>query len=88
MKTEPAALAGAVTTFVLAVCALLVSFGIDVSKEKQDAIVGCIIAAVPLLWIVVIFIRQSVFSQESTQQLVDTAKEAAVKDAPAPVVQP
>jgi NADH:ubiquinone oxidoreductase subunit 6 (subunit J) len=88
MKTEPAAIAGAVTTFVLAVCALLVAFGIDVSKEKQDAIIGCIIAAVPLLWIIVIFIRQSVFSPETTQNLVNNAKEAGETNSPPPVVQP
>lgn len=87
-QKEPALLIGGISSLVFAVGAALVAFGVDFSEDQQNAIAGAAAAAVTFIWIVAGFIRQSVYSPHSTQQLVDTAKEAGATNSPAPPVVP
>lgn len=46
---EPLITVGTVTAFVTALVALFVSFGLHVSEDRQNAILGVIAVAVPLI---------------------------------------
>ena len=63
-------------------------FGLDISDAQQNAILAMLAATVTLIMMLGPIIRTFVYSPHSTQELVNKAEEAGIKDAPAPVVQP
>ena len=88
MTREPAVIISTLTAFLTAAIGLGLSFGLNISQEQQDAMLRMLAAMVALIALLGPVIRQFVFSPRSTQQLVNKAEEAGIKDAPAPVVQP
>ncbi len=85
MNSEPAVITNSFVGLVVATLALITAFGVSLSQDQSAAILGFVAA---LVFIAGPVIRQFVFSKDSTQELVDKAQEAGIKDAPAPVVQP
>lgn len=57
MKNEPVITVAGVTAAVTAVIALLVSFGVDLTQDQQNAILGVVAVVAPL---VVIYARKFV----------------------------
>jgi hypothetical protein len=49
MNTEPAAVIGTATAVVAALIALLVSFGVDISDDQQNAILALVGVAAPIV---------------------------------------
>ena len=67
MKTEPAAIVGTVTAVVAAIIALLVAFGLDISQDKQVAILGVVTVVTPLIASLVI--RGKVFAPATVERI-------------------
>lgn len=88
MTREPAVIISTLTAFLTSAIGLGLAFGLDITEEQQDAILKMLAAMVTTIALLGPIIRQFVFSPKSTQQLVNKAEEAGIKDAPAPVVQP
>ena len=88
MNSEPAAIIAAIAAFANAAVGCIVAFGIDWSQEQQNAILGVVAATTALIAILGPVIRQFVYSPESAQKLVNTAKEAGETNSPAPPVVP
>ena len=88
MTREPAVIITTLTTFLTAAIGLGLAFGLDISQEQQDAMLKMLAAMATVIAVLGPVIRTFVFSPNSTQELVNKAEEAGVKDAPAPVVQP
>ena len=53
MKTEPAAIVGAITAAAAAIVALIVAFGVPVTDEQQAAILGVVAVAAPIIGTIV-----------------------------------
>ncbi len=85
MNSEPAVITTSIVALVTAGLALITAFGGDITQDQSAAVLGFVSALIALSGPV---IRQFVFSKDTTQQLVNKAEEAGLKDAPAPVVQP
>lgn len=88
MTKEPAVIISTITAFATALIGALVAFGVDFTEEQRDAILSTLAAGFAVIMLLGPVIRQFVFSPNSTQELVNKAEEAGVRDAPAPVVQP
>jgi argininosuccinate lyase len=88
MTKEPAVIISTLTAFLTAAIGFCLAFGLDISEEQQDAVIKMVAAMVTTIAVLGPVIRQFVFSPKTTQQLVNKAEEAGIKDAPAPVVQP
>lgn len=88
MSTEPSRIIGLISALVTAIGGALVAFGIDWSEEQQNAIIGVVVAVVPVIILTAEFIRGRVWSKESVDTLVATAKEAGATGSPAPPVVP
>jgi hypothetical protein len=88
VSKEPAVIVSTITAFATALIGALAAFGLNISKEQQDAILSTLAAAFAVILVLGPIIRTFVFSPNTTQNLVNKAEEAGVKDAPAPVVQP
>jgi hypothetical protein len=88
VSKEPAVIISTVTAFATAVIGALVAFGVDFTQEQRDAILTTLAAGFAVILVLGPIIRTFVFSPNTTQNLVNKAEEAGVKDAPAPVVQP
>jgi hypothetical protein len=71
METEPALTVTAITTLVAAVIGLLVAFGVPVSADQKEAILGVVLAG----WAVgtPLWIRAKVFSPATHEREVDDA---------------
>ena len=69
MDKEPALLIAGLTALVAAVCGLLVAFGLNVTKEQQDAIVGAVVAVVTVVPLVAGFIRHYVFAPDTVNRV-------------------
>ncbi len=69
MAREPALTAGTLSAFVAALIALAIAFGLEITQEQQNAILGLI----PILFGVIIavsaIIRGLVFSPKTVQRL-------------------
>lgn len=71
---EPAALVGTITAFVAALISLLVAFGLDLTPEQRDALLGLTAVLAPI--IAAIVIRSKVWSPASTQAVADQAAQS------------
>lgn len=76
MATEPATIVGTITAAATAVIALLVAFGLDLSDEQQQAILGVVAVAAPVIAAVVI--RGKVYAPKTAQEVVNDAAETGV----------
>ena len=65
VKNEPVALQGAVTGLVLAVLAVLVAFGVDLTQDQQVAILG-LVAALIVVWSY--FTRKKTYGPETVKR--------------------
>lgn len=79
MKTEPAITVASITAAVTAILALLVAYGFDVSDEQQQAILGIVAVAAPI--IVGIVTRQNVWAPASVETVKQDAYRAGLDDA-------
>ena len=84
-KSEPAVVVSTVTALLTAVIGFGAAFGLDVSEEQRNAIIGCVAPAVALIAMIGPVIRQFVYSPESTQKLVNAAESAGAKGETPPV---
>src|SRR5690606_36934868 len=73
MATEPATIVGTITAAATAIIALLVAFGLDLSDEQQQAILGVVAVAAPVIAAVVI--RGKVYAPKTAQEVVNDAAE-------------
>jgi hypothetical protein len=80
MKTEPALVVGAITAFLTAVIAACVAFGVEMSQDQQNAILGMIAPTVGVILLASGIIRQFV-RPASTSVSKGTAKEVAIESA-------
>lgn len=81
-KTEPLITVGSITAVIAAALLLAKSFGIPVSDDQQQALVGFVAVAAPL---VVAFVgRGLVFSPSTTQRLVNDAAQTGDTQLPPP----
>lgn len=76
MATEPATIVGTITAAATAVIALLVAFGMDLTDEQQQAILGVVAVAAPVIAAVVI--RGKVYAPKTAQEVVNDAAETGV----------
>lgn len=76
MASEPATIVGTITAAATAVIALLVAFGMDLTDEQQQAILGVVAVAAPVIAAVVI--RGKVYAPKTAQEVVNDAAETGV----------
>ncbi len=76
MATEPATIVGTITAAATAIIALLVAFGLDLSDEQQQAILGVVAVAAPVIAAVVI--RGKVVSPKTAQELTNSSAKTGV----------
>ena len=88
MQKEPAVIISTLTSLITAIVGFGLAFGLDISEEQKDAMIKMVAAMVTTIAVLGPIIRQFVFSPKSTQELVNKAEEAGIKDAPAPPVIP
>lgn len=69
MKTEPAVLTGTVTALATAAIALLVSFGLGLTLEQQNAILGFIAVAAPVIG--ALLVRRQVTANSKVVETVE-----------------
>ena len=69
MQKEPAITVATVTAFVTAVIGLLVAFGLDISTEQRDAILGVIGPAFVVILALGPIVRQFVFSPATVEKI-------------------
>ena len=87
MKTEPAVLISTITALFTAAIGCAIAFGIDISKEQQDAMLKMLGAMVSVLLILGPVIRTFVFSPRTVEEKVDeAAQKGAQGETQAPVV--
>ena len=85
MNSEAAVITNGVVALITAGLALITAFGVDLTEDQSAAVLGFVAVLVAVAGPI---IRQFVFSKDTTQELVNKAEEAGIKDAPAPVVAP
>lgn len=68
MKSEPSVIVGTVTAFVTALIGLLVAFGLDITEDQKNAILGMTAVLAPI--IAAVIIRGKVFSPATVDQMV------------------
>lgn len=76
LEREPAITVATVTAFVTAIIGLLVAFGIDISTEQRDAIIGVIGPAFIVILAIGPIVRQFVYAPKTTERLVTDAYKA------------
>lgn len=85
-KSEPLITVGAIGSVVGALIILLRSFGAPVTDDQQNAILGFIAVAAPL--IVALVGRQFVFAPQTTKDIADEQYIAGTKGKEQPKVSP
>jgi len=73
LHNEPARWIGAIVGLITAVCIALVAFGIEVTDDQRDAILGVAVALgaiIPLIQAEIT--RHNVYSPDSAQRIADT----------------
>lgn len=70
---EPLAAVAVITTFVVALIALVVSFGLNISDAQQSAILGFVAPAAVL--VTVLWSRLRVFAPRTVRQMVQHARD-------------
>ena len=76
MEKEPAITVATVTAFVTAIIGLLVAFGLDISKEQQDAILGVIGPTFLVILAVGPIVRQFVYAPKTVERLANEQYDA------------
>lgn len=71
MSTEPATIVGSITAAATAIIALLVAFGMDLTQDQQNAILGVVAVAAPV--IAAVIIRGKVYAPKTVQEQVNAA---------------
>lgn len=85
MQKEPAITVATVTAFVTAIIGLLVAFGVDVSEDQRNAILGVIGPAFLIILAIGPIIRQFVYAPKSVKKIANDQYEAGL---PPPDPQP
>jgi len=75
MNKEPLWTVAGITAAVVAIITLITAFGVDITGEQREAIIGVVAVAAPLM--VAIVARRKVYSQATVDQL---AEEAVIVD--------
>lgn len=83
MNREPAVLIGAFTAFTTGVIGLLVAFGVDVSQETQEKVITGAVSIIGAIFVIVPFIRQTVYSPASAEK-IDAGAQPRAADAALP----
>jgi argininosuccinate lyase len=73
LRTEPAVVISTVTAVLTALITLSLAFGLDISKERQDAILAAVSPVVAVIFLMGPIIRTFVFSPATTEKLVQSA---------------
>lgn len=73
MNKEPAVIVNAVTAFITAAIGVLVAFGVDVTEDQRNAILGLVAAISTLILIAGPIIRQYVTPVEKAEAKIDEA---------------
>lgn len=68
MQKEPAVTVATITAFVTAIIGLLVAFGLNISQEQQDAVLGVIGPSFVVILALGPIVRQFVSSPETVKQ--------------------
>jgi len=84
LRTEPAVVISTVTAVLTALIGVGLAFGLDISKERQDALLAAVGPLVGVILLMGPVIRTFVYSPNSTDKLVNSAtqKEAAGETPP------
>lgn len=85
MKSEPAAIIGAIASIVSAVLAFLQAFGVDITDAQQDAIRGVVAVLAPV--VAALVIRSFVVAPDTAETKVEEAHASGVAGGPVPSVQ-
>jgi hypothetical protein len=89
LKAEPAVIIGAITSLITAGIAAAVAFGVDISEEQRNAILGLIAPVVGAMFLMSVVIRQFVYSPKSAEKIADTQYAAGVPSTePQPEIPP
>lgn len=76
MQQEPATIVSVIVGALTAVIGVLVAFGLDVSDDQRNAIIGAVAPLSAVIALLGPIIRQFVWSPESVKEIVDDAYEA------------
>jgi hypothetical protein len=68
-RSEPAVITGIITAFVTAAIGLLVAFGLDITEDQTNAILGMTAVLAPI--IAALVIRSQVFAPDTVRDLID-----------------
>jgi hypothetical protein len=85
LKSEPAVIVSTVTALLTALIGFGAAFGLDVSEDQRNAIIGVVAPAVAVIALVGPIIRGFVYSPASTEKLVDAAHQTGEKGETPPV---
>jgi hypothetical protein len=75
-STEPAQIVGYITSAATAVIALLVAFGMDITKEQTAAILGVVAVVAPI--VAALVIRSKVYAPASVEKIAEEQYAAGV----------
>ncbi|MDF2757819.1 MAG: hypothetical protein K0S99_451 [Thermomicrobiales bacterium] len=88
MKSEPVGIIAAITVFIGAILTALAAFGLDVTEEQRNAIVGVAVAAVPVIGFMAAAIRHYVYSPRTVAEKFIRVEDAQDPPAEVPVAEP
>jgi len=86
VNKEPATIIAAVTALVTAILGLLVAYGVPISEDQRNAILGTLAATCTVILVMGPVIRQYVWSPNSVEKKVTEAYEATPGVDPKPMV--
>lgn len=85
LRTEPAVVISTVTAVLTALIGVGLAFGLDISKERQDALLSSIGPLTGVIFLLGPIIRTFVYSPNSTDKLVTSATRQEAAGNPPPV---
>jgi hypothetical protein len=85
LKAEPAVAISTITALLTALIGFGAAFGLNLSDDQKNAVIGCVAPAVAVIFLLGPIVRAFVYSPESTQKLVNAAESAGAKGETAPV---
>lgn len=74
MQTEPSTIIGTITGLAAAVVAALIAFGVDLSQDQQNALLGLVAVVAPI--VAGVLIRSKVFAPATVEKLTTKAYQA------------
>jgi len=86
LRTEPAVVISTVTAVLTALIGTGLAFGLNISDDQKNALIGSVAPLVGVIFLIGPVIRTFVYSPASTEKLVEsaTAKESAGETPPVP----